>query len=147
MPVVRESTLRLKATSVFCLTRLFFRFHHLIPILFRWKVLETAPFLLLTWYPLSFHMFRRLDEILGLDKSILQIQFVLLLNEATGFVITFDEELIHHDQCSQTCIVFLKTRHLQPFIQIPRETFTELPCCLVLFPNRSFEFLSITAFG
>src|SRR6218665_2777982 len=147
MPVVRESTLRLKATSVFCLTRLFFRFHYLIPILFLLKVLETAPFLLLTRNPLTFHFLLRLDEILGLDKSIFLIQFALLLNEATGFVITFDEELIPHDQRSQTCVVFIKTPHLQPFIEIPRETFTELPCCLVFFPNRSFEFLSITAFG
>src|SRR6218665_500816 len=129
MPVVRESTLRLKATSVFCLTWLFFRFHHLIPILFLMKVLETAPFLLLTRNPLSLHLLLRLDEILGLDKSILQIQFALLLNEATGLVITFDEELIPHDQRSQTCIVFLKTRHLQPFIQIHRE---RSPNCLVV---------------
>src|SRR6218665_3564022 len=147
MPVVRKSTFRLKVTSVFRLTRLFFRFHHLIPILFLLKVLETAPFLLLTLNPLSFHLLLRLDEILGLDKSVFQIQFSLLFNEATSFVITFDEELIPHDQRSQTCIVFFKTPHLQPFIEIPRQTLTELPCCLVFFPNRFFEFLSITAFG
>src|SRR6218665_1683023 len=98
MPVVRESTLRLKATSVFRLTRLFYRFHHLIPILFLLKVLETAPYLRLTRNPHSFHLLLRLDEILGLAESILQIQFPLLFNEATGFVITFDEELIPHDQ-------------------------------------------------
>src|SRR6218665_2399956 len=147
MPVVRESILRLKATSVFRLTRLFFRFYHLIPILFLLKVLETAPFLCLTRNPLSFHLLLRLNEILGLDESILLIQFPLLFNEATGFVITFDKELISHNQCFQTCIVFLKTRHLQSFIQIPRETFTKLQCCLVFLPNRSFEFLSIIAFG
>src|SRR6218665_3471837 len=101
MPVVRESTLRLKATSVYRLTRLFFRFHHLIPILFLTKVLETAPFLLLTRNPLSFHLLLRLDEILSLDKSILQIQFAILLNEATGFVITFDEALITPDKRSK----------------------------------------------
>src|SRR6218665_3680328 len=108
MPVVRESTLRLKATSVFRLTRPFFRFRHMIPILFLLKVLETVLFLLSTRNPLSFHLLR-LDEILGLGKSILQIQFALLLNEATGFVITFDEELIPYDQRSQTCLVFFKT--------------------------------------
>src|SRR6218665_454847 len=131
MPVVRESTLRLKATSVFRVIRPFFRFRHMIPILFLLKVLESALFLPLTRNPLSFLLLLRLDEILGLDKSILQIQFALLLNEVTGFVVTFDEELITHDQRSQTCIDFLKTRHLQPFIQMPRETFTELPCYLV----------------
>src|SRR6218665_332500 len=116
MPVVRESTLRLKVMSVFRFTRPFFRLRHMIPILFLLKVLESALFLLLTRNPLSFHFLLRLDEILGLGKSILQIQFALLLNEATGFVITFDEELIPYDQRSQTCIVFFKTRHLQPFI-------------------------------
>src|SRR6218665_2689720 len=115
MPVVRESTLRLKVMSVFRFTRPFFRLRHMIPILFLLKVLESALFLLLTRNPLSFHLLLRLDEILGLGKSI-QIQCALLLNEATGFVITFDEELIPYDQRSQTCIVFFKTRHLQPFI-------------------------------
>src|SRR6218665_5447 len=101
MPVVRKSTFRLKVTSVFRLTRLFFLFHQLIPILFLLKVLETAPFLLLTRNPLSFHLLLRLDEILGLDKSIFQIQVALLLNEETGFVITFDEALITPDKRSK----------------------------------------------
>src|SRR6218665_3488869 len=111
MPVVRESTLRLKATSVFGLTRPFFLFRHMIPILFLLKVLETILFLFSTRNPLSFHLLLRLDEILGLDKKILQIQFSLLLKKPTYFVITFDEKLIPYDQRSQTCIVFFKTGH------------------------------------
>lgn len=49
---------------------------------------------LVTWHPLSFHIFFGFDEIVGLKERVFKVQFSYLPYKASLLIVTTDEELV-----------------------------------------------------